>query len=81
MNIDNTIIIAAEIIATAITEITEITFIKFFFRLERRYRLAIKRERFKVLAKEKVNYGFNGGIFRFLRRSSIRLALSSNSSL
>jgi hypothetical protein len=36
LNIDKTIIIEAEIIATAITEITEITFMKFFFRLERR---------------------------------------------
>jgi hypothetical protein len=55
LNIDSTIIIAAEIIATATTEITEMTFIKFFFRFERRYRLAIKRERFKGLAAEKVN--------------------------
>ena len=47
MNIDKTIIIAADIIATAITEMTEMTLIKFFFRFERRYRLAINRERFK----------------------------------
>jgi hypothetical protein len=42
LNIDNTIMIAAEIIATATTEIIEITLIKFFFRLDRRYRRAIK---------------------------------------
>ena len=33
--------------ATPATERIEITLMKFFFRLERKYRLAMKRERFK----------------------------------
>lgn len=38
--------IAAEINATATTEMIEMMFIKFFFRLEKRYRRAMKMERF-----------------------------------
>ena len=36
--------------ATPATERIEITLMKFFFRLERKYRLAMKRERFKGAA-------------------------------
>ena len=44
---DKTIIIAAEISATATTEMAEIILMKFFFRVEKRYLLAMNNGRFK----------------------------------
>src|SRR5687768_13853931 len=49
LNMESTMIIAALMMATAITEMTEITLIKFFFLLDKRYRRAIKNGRFKII--------------------------------
>jgi hypothetical protein len=61
--------------AMPIIDSKEIILMKFFFRLEKKYRLAIKRERFNgMLAKFSCLYSSVGsfGIFRFLIKSSIR---------
>lgn len=49
LNIERTMMIAALMIPTATTEIMDITLIKFFFLLDKRYRRAIKSGRFKTM--------------------------------
>lgn len=85
---------AAVLNATPTIERMEMMLIKFFFRLEKRYRLAMKKGRFKkywfikryLLFKHflsGIHYSFlsAGGMCRFLINSSMRCAFSSTSSI